>query len=161
MISGDTKSQVAVAKMASEPAETTKILVIDDDVVSLKTLTGTLNREGYNVFSARSGAEAVGIVRNENPDLLVVDVNLFPDGALEGVPNWDGFQVTRWLRHVSAKMIPAIIISADDKPDYQKYAEKIGAGTFMSKPLNAALLLQSIQSALPNRMPNNQNQTYA
>jgi len=125
-----------------------KILVIDDDPVSLKALTMALTGKGYAVSSARDGAEAISAVREEVPDMLLVDVNLEPQDAFDGAAIWDGFQVTRWLRHLTAKKIPAIMISATDKEEYRTYSTKIGAETFMLKSLSNAALLQTIDARL-------------
>jgi len=128
-----------------------KILVIDDDPVAMKALSMALTSKGYAVSSARDGAEAIGAVRDNIPDMLLVDVNLEPQDAFDGAAMWDGFQVTRWLRHVTATKIPAIMISATDKAEYKTYAAKIGAESFMAKPLNNAALLESIDSRLANQ----------
>jgi CheY-like chemotaxis protein len=125
-----------------------KILVVDDDPVTVKALTLALNREGYTVYSTFNGSEAASVVCMENPDMLLVDVGLPPDAASGGAGPWDGFQVARWLQHLNAKTIPAIIISATDKADYKKYAAMIGATAFMAKPLDNGALFQSIESAL-------------
>jgi DNA-binding response OmpR family regulator len=125
-----------------------KILVVDDDPVTVKALTLALTSKGYAVSSASDGSQAIGIVRDETPDMLLVDVNLEPHDAFGGAALFDGFQVTRWLRHVTAKQIPAIIISATDKADYRTYAAKIGAETFMAKPISNAALLQAIEAGL-------------
>jgi CheY-like chemotaxis protein len=135
-----------ITPKSAEPQK--KILVIDDDPVTVKVLTAALSSNGYAVYSARDGAEAIGIARDDTPDMLLVDVNLEPHDAFGGAANFDGFQVTRWLRHMTAKDIPAIMISASDKADYRKYAAKIGAETFLAKPISNAALLQSIEARL-------------
>ena len=125
-----------------------KILVVDDDPLTVKALTLALSSRGYAVYSARDGAEAISVVRDDVPDMLLVDVNLEPADAFDGAALWDGFQVTRWLRHVTARKIPAIMMSAADKADYRTYAAKIGAESFMPKPVSYAALLQSIETGL-------------
>jgi CheY-like chemotaxis protein len=125
-----------------------KILVIDDDPVTVKALTHSLNGKGFNVFSAPDGSSAIGVVRDEIPDLLLVDVNFTSEDVFGAAGSWDGFQVTRWLRYVSARKIPAIMMSATDKEDYKTYAERIGAQAFIAKPLSSERLFQSIEAAL-------------
>jgi two-component system OmpR family response regulator len=143
----ETASTVVTGISPSSEAQK-KILVVDDDPVTVKALTIALNGQGYAVYSAINGSEAVNLVHEEHPDMLLVDVCLPPDVTLGGAAPWDGFQVTRWLQHVSAKKMPAIIISATDKADYKKYAAMIGAEAFMAKPLSHDVLFQSIESAL-------------
>jgi len=123
-----------------------KILVVDDDPITVKTLSLTLNAKGYEVFSATDGSEAISIIRQENPDMMLVDVGLPPD--LGGARLSDGFQVTQWLQRANSRKIPAIIISGSDKPAYKGQAAAIGADAFMAKPINKEILLDSIESAL-------------
>jgi len=123
-------------------------LVVDDDPVTVKALTLALTSKGYAVSSACDGSEAIGIVRDDMPDMMLVDVNLEPQNDFGGAALFDGFQVTRWLRYVTAKHIPAIIISATDKADYRRYAAKIGAETFLAKPISNAVLLQAIAAGV-------------
>jgi CheY-like chemotaxis protein len=123
-----------------------KILIVDDDAVTVKTLSLTLNAKGYKVLIAGDGAQAISMVREENPDMMLVDVGLPPD--LGGARLCDGFQVTRWLQRTNARKIPAIIISGSDKPAYKREAAAIGADGFMAKPLNKEVLLDNIESAL-------------
>lgn len=143
----------AVTGIGSSSEGQKKILVIDDDPVTVMALTVALTGQGYAVCSAVNGSEAISVVHEEHPDMLLVDVCLPPDVTLGGAAPWDGFQVTRWLQHNSAKKIPAIIMSATDKADYKKYAAMIGAESFMAKPLSSALLFQSIESALAGQAP--------
>ena len=128
-----------------------KILVVDDDPITVKTLSLTLNAKGYEVLSATDGSEAISIIREENPDMMLVDVGLAPD--LGGARLCDGFQVTWWLQRANARKIPTIIISGADKPAYKRQAAAIGAAGFMAKPLNKDLLLNAIESALTNPTP--------
>lgn len=141
--------QNAPGETAPGGAETKKkILVIDDDPVTVKALTGALTSQGYAVYSAKDGSEAIGVIRDDIPDMLLVDVNLEPHDAFGGAAIWDGFQVTRWIQHMTAKDIPAIMISSSDKSEYRKYAAKIGAESFMAKPISHAALLRSIEAGL-------------
>lgn len=150
--------QNTFGETAPKKAETPKkILVVDDDPVTVKALTVALTSKGYTVFSASDGSEAIGVVRDNAPDMLLVDVNLEPQSDFGGAALFDGFQVTRWLRHTTAKHIPAIMISATDKPDYRTYAAKIGAETFMAKPISNAALLQAIEAGLAGPATTNGN----
>lgn len=125
-----------------------KILVVDDDPVMVKTLSMTLGPRGYKVLSAKDGAEAITLMRDEKPDMLLVDVHLPPDVPNGGAVPWDGFQLTHWLRHVNTAKIPLIFMSGSDKPEFKKQAAAVGADGFMPKPLNSSALLSSIDIAL-------------
>ena len=128
-----------------------KILVVDDDPITVKTLSLTLNARGYKVVSATDGSEAISVIRRENPDLMLIDVGLAAD--LGGARLCDGFQVTRWLLRANFRKIPAIIISGTDKPSYKRQAAAVGADGFMAKPIDKNQLFHSIESALAHPVP--------
>ena len=121
-----------------------KILVIDDDPIIVKTLSMTLGARGYDVVSAADGPQAITMMRQEKPDMMVVDVCLSPDVCSGGVVPWNGFQILQWLQRMDTKKIPTIIMSGTEKPDYKKQAAELGANAFMAKPINNHLLLGSI-----------------
>ncbi len=124
-----------------------KILVIDDDQVTLKALSFILKNRGYKVVTATDGSQAIGLMRDEEPDMMLVDVGLPPDVANGGMCTWDGFQVTQWIRQINGR-IPTIFMSANDKPEYKKRASTFGAQAFLAKPIDNQVLLASIASAL-------------
>ncbi len=123
-----------------------KILVVEDDAVVAKSLSMTLNARGYEVVVAADSSEAIKLVREQDPDMMLVDVGLQPD--LGGARLSDGFQVTQWLHQTNARKIPSIIISGSDKPGYKRQAASVGAEAFLAKPLDNAVLVESIESAL-------------
>jgi two-component system KDP operon response regulator KdpE len=127
-----------------------KVLIVDDDAVTVKALSMVLSPRGYDVLSAADGAQAISIIHQQNPDVMLVDVGLAPDvgSALN-----DGFQVIQWLQRANSRKIPAIVISASDKPAYKKQAAAIGAAGFMTKPIDKELLFNSLESALANPAP--------
>src|SRR6185312_10277185 len=95
----------------------------------------------------------IGLMRDEKPDMLLVDVTLPPDIGSGAAQLADGFQLTRWLHYSTGRKTPAIIISGSDRPDYKRRAVDAGATEFMSKPVDHSLLLASIASALNQSQP--------
>ena len=75
--------------------EPRKILVVDDDPVILKALTLKLDSEGYTVVKAVDGADALRVLQDEKPDLVLLDINYPPDVAHGGGVPWDGFLLMR------------------------------------------------------------------
>jgi CheY-like chemotaxis protein len=128
-----------------------KILVVEDDAVVAKTLSLTLNARGYDVVCAADSCEAIKLVREQNPDVMLVDVGLQPD--LGGAWLCDGFKVAQWLHQTSPKKMPSIIISGSNKASYKSRAVSVGAEAFLAKPLNNTELVQTIKSALENPAP--------
>lgn len=130
-----------------------KVLVVDDDQVVAKALSLKLKGKGYNVICASDCAQAIQVVREQDPDIMLVDVGLPPDIAMGGANLSDGFQVTRWLKLANTRKIPSIIISGSDKPAYRRQAAAVGADGFLAKPINDEALMDSIECALENPAP--------
>jgi CheY-like chemotaxis protein len=126
-----------------------KILIVDDSAVISKSLSITLNSNGYEVLVAQDGSEAVGIVRREKPDLILLDINLPPDVGHGGGIAWDGFLIMDWVRRIDeAKHIPFIIITGDDPAKFKDRALAAGALGFFTKPINKHELLTAIAQIL-------------
>src|SRR5689334_12871467 len=75
-----------------------KILIVDDSLIILKTLSIKLKAAGYQVFTAVDGSEAVSTVRRERPHLILLDIGFPPDVGHGGGVAWDGFLIMTWLR---------------------------------------------------------------
>lgn len=126
-----------------------KILIVDDSPVILKTLSMKLTANGYEVVTAEDGGSAVSLVRNERPDLVLLDISFPPDvGHGGGIP-WDGFLILEWLRRLDeGKSIPFIIITGGDPAQYRHRALAAGAVSFFQKPINHEELLATIRQVL-------------
>ena len=125
------------------------ILIVDDSVVFLKALSLLLQTKGYQVLTAVDGAAALGIVRQEKPDLILLDINFPPDVAHGGCVCWDGFRIMDWLRRMDeAKGIPIMIITGEDPAKYKdRYRAREIAG-FFHKPVDQGKLLAAIRQTL-------------
>src|SRR5262245_5698120 len=123
-----------------------KILIVDDNEVIRKTLAHKLETSAYEVLTAADGSEAVSTVRQQKPDLILLDIGFPPEVA--GVP-WDGFRIIQWLRRIDeAKSTPIIIISGGDASKYKDKALGEGAMAYFQKPIDNEELLSTIRSAL-------------
>jgi two-component system cell cycle response regulator len=131
-----------------------KILIADDSLIVLKTLSNQLRAHGHQVLTADSGGEAVRLARGEKPDLILLDISFPPDvGHGGGVP-WDGFLIMDWLRRMDeSKSIPVIIITGGDPIKYEHRALAAGAVAFFHKPIDSAALLEIIRKTLADREP--------
>ncbi len=128
-------------------SNTKKILVVDDNEIILKTLAFTLKGKGYQVLTATSGPDAMGAVRRETPDLILLDINFPPDIMNISGPLLDGFQIIDWLdRSPEIKKTPIIIISGTDPAEYKDRTSLRIVAAF-KKPLNRPELLAAIESA--------------
>jgi CheY-like chemotaxis protein len=124
-----------------------KILVVEDDKVTQTLISGVLKSAGYEVITADDATAAVKLARQEEPDLITLDI-LLPLNAPGD--SWDGFNVAGWIRRLKpGKNAPVIVIISGIEPDkiIEKAAE-VGAYTFLPKPIEKAKLLAVVAEAL-------------
>ncbi len=123
-----------------------KILVVDDDVVVIRSLSIKLAARGFEVITATDGAQAVSSVRTQRPDLILLDIS-FP--ADMGGVSWDGFLIMEWLKRLEeATNVPIIIISGGDRGNIEHRALTAGAVAFVQKPVNHEELSELIRQTL-------------
>jgi two-component system KDP operon response regulator KdpE len=137
--------------MSVEPIVTSslKILVVEDNPVIQRTLSLALKNKGYQVFIASDISPALSTVRQEKPDLILLDLSFPFNPADVGGPLQDGFFVIEWLRRApGAEKIPIIIISGTDPVKYKDQISAAGIVACFQKPLNHDELLAIIQSTL-------------
>jgi CheY-like chemotaxis protein len=126
-----------------------KILVVDDNPVVVKAVNMKLAAAGFAVLTARDGSEAIGLVRRERPDLIVLDISFPPDVGGGGTGAWDGFQIMQWLHRMDeAKNTPVVIITGQDPSKYRDQAIKLGAAAFFAKPVDNDALIKTIRGEL-------------
>jgi|SRR5208337_2742766 len=131
------------------PPSAKKILVVDDDEVILKTLSITLSSNGFYVYLASDGPEAVRVVSRERPDLILLDLVFPVDAANVGGALQDGFFIMQWLRRMGeAKDVPIIVISGDNTTLEKQRALDAGAVGFFTKPIDHVALLAAIANVL-------------
>jgi DNA-binding response OmpR family regulator len=131
-----------------------KILVVDDDRVILRTLSTFLCAEGFQVFTAADGPEAVSAVSKKKPDLILLDLLFPPDAMNVGGALQDGFFIIQWLRRMGeAEGIPIIIISADHSEKDRQRVLDAGAVAFFPKPIDRVALLSAIHTTFGEKAP--------
>jgi DNA-binding response OmpR family regulator len=113
------------------------ILLIEDNATLAETLRYNLEREGYTVIQATDGIQAIEIVHQENPDLLILDIML---------PRLDGFSVCRILRQEST--VPIIMLTARQDEIDRIAGLELGADDYVSKPFSLGELLARIRAIL-------------
>jgi DNA-binding response OmpR family regulator len=134
---------------AQSPANRRKILIVDDDTVFLKALTLKLESQGYAVATAVDGADAIRALRDENPDLVLLDIHFPPDIAHGGGVPWDGFLLMRWLRGIEkVGKVPVLFITGDDPGDYRDRALECGAAGLFHKSQEPEVLISMIERVL-------------
>jgi len=117
-----------------------KILVVDDELESLKLIGLMLQRRGYEISAARSGQQALEKAVTENPDLVILDVMM---------PDMDGFEVCRRLRADPATAdLPIIIFTAKTMVDDKVTGFQAGADDYLTKPVHPEELASRIEAVL-------------
>ncbi len=136
---GDTKPVRPAAQYAvvEEKPGAMRILIVDDDRPSLKMTAFLLREEGYNVFTADNGRDALRMIDEKTPDLLILDVMM---------PGMDGWEVTRQLRRTTN--LPIIILSAKGETTDRVFGLDLGADDYLAKPFEPSELLARVRAVL-------------
>lgn len=125
--------------MQINPAEF-KLLVVDDVQTNVLLLKALLGKEGYGILVANNGQEALEVIRNENPDLILLDVMM---------PGMDGFEVAERLKSEEFRCeIPIIFLTALGDTQSIVNGFKLGVGDFISKPFRKEELMVRIKHQL-------------
>jgi DNA-binding response OmpR family regulator len=114
-----------------------RILVVEDDLTLLETLEYNLANEGYEVITAADGLTALEIAREEQPDLIVLDLML---------PRLDGFEVCRILRPETT--VPILMLTARTDEVDRVVGLEVGADDYLTKPFSMRELLARVKALL-------------
>jgi len=122
------------------------VLIADDDEVLLETAKDTLSSLGLNVEEARSGLEAIGMIKHRHElakgyDIVIIDLKM---------PDMDGIETIRRIRSEIDSNMPILLISAYEWQDVEKEAMEAGVNGFLSKPLFKSTLYDKINEILGN-----------
>jgi DNA-binding response OmpR family regulator len=114
-----------------------RILIAEDDRTLAETIVYNLKQEGFKADIARTGLEAVTMLRSKHPDLLLLDLML---------PEMDGFEVCRLVR--ASSTIPIIMVTAKDDEVDRVLGLELGADDYVVKPFSLRELLARIRAQL-------------
>lgn len=128
--------------VASVPAEIARILVVEDELIFAKAVVRRLTRAGYACQAAASLADAQGMLKEQAPDLLLLDMRL-PDGS--------GLEFLERLRTEIAVTAPVIVMTAYGEVDDAVSAMKLSASDYLKKPVDLDELLLTVQKVLANQ----------
>lgn len=127
-----------------------KVLVVDDNEDTLSIVREILEHEGHDVFDETTGTYAVNTVRDTNPDVILLDIDL---------PGLDGLEICKRIRSDPAiAKIPILFITASAQDEDIIVGLKAGADDYVVKPFNLAELSARVQASL-RRAPGNQLDT--
>ncbi|HLB90088.1 MAG TPA: response regulator, partial [Terriglobales bacterium] len=113
------------------------VLVVDDEALTLRTINRGLREEGFDVFTATSGEDALKVFHEEKPDLILLDIVL---------PGMDGVEVLRQMKKANPASI-VLMMSAYHMVDRAVEAMKLGAYDYLIKPFHLADLIATMRRA--------------
>jgi DNA-binding NtrC family response regulator len=118
-----------------------KVLIVDDDEMICKVLSGLIKKEGFEPLVALEGERALGIVRAETPDLLLVDYKM---------PGMNGMEVLRQAKDMDPDL-PVVLITGHANYQGAVEAIKAGAHDYLSKPFDNNEVIRVVHRALGER----------
>lgn len=117
-----------------------KVLIVDDDVQTLRLVGLMLERQGYKILAANNGTQALQMAHNEHPDVILLDVMM---------PDVDGYEVTRRLRKdPDTANIPVLMFTAKTQVDDKIIGYEAGADDYLAKPIHPAELTAHLRALL-------------
>ncbi|MCH7336710.1 Hpt domain-containing protein [Acinetobacter sp. NIPH 2699] len=119
------------------------IMIVDDSVTVRKVTSRLLERQGYDVVTAKDGVDAIEQLETIKPDLMLLDIEM---------PRMDGFEVTNLVRHHEIhRDLPIIMITSRTGEKHRERALSLGVNQYMGKPFQEETLLENIDSLLVAR----------
>jgi len=124
------------------PAAVATVMVVDDSLTVRKITGRLLEREGYQVMTAKDGIDALEQMKNRLPELMLVDIEM---------PRMDGFELTMHVRQdARSAAVPIVIISSRTADKHRSRAQQIGVNAFLGKPFQEAELLAQLTRYVPH-----------
>jgi len=122
-----------------------RVLVVEDDRLSLTVLRQLLTAQGYEILQSSEGWDGINRARNEQPDLIVMDIKL---------PDISGLDATLLLKKDDqTKAIPIIAVTACVTAEDKANALKSGCAAYITKPVKVDELLRTVELFLPSSSP--------
>ncbi|MEG2565507.1 MAG: Hpt domain-containing protein [Acinetobacter sp.] len=119
------------------------VMIVDDSVTVRKVTSRLLERQGYDIVTAKDGVDAIEQLENVRPDLMLLDIEM---------PRMDGFEVTNLVRHHDIhRDLPIIMITSRTGEKHRERAFSLGVTQYMGKPFQEAELLANIQQLIAEK----------
>jgi signal transduction histidine kinase/DNA-binding response OmpR family regulator len=129
----------------ADPNESVTILVVEDSPTQAEALRAVLEEHNYRVVVAGNGEEALGMIRQTRPIVVVSDILM---------PKMDGYELCKKIKtDDNLRQIPVILLTALSDPKDVVRGLEVGADNFMTKPFNEQYLVSQIRYLLENPIP--------
>jgi chemosensory pili system protein ChpA (sensor histidine kinase/response regulator) len=136
MLALQVSGQAPTPYVQTEQTRPLLVMVVDDSVTVRKVTGRLLERNGMNVLTAKDGVDAMALLKEHTPDVMLLDIEM---------PRMDGFEVASKVREDEAlKHLPIIMITSRSGQKHRDRAMALGVNDYMSKPYQEAALLESI-----------------
>ena len=113
------------------------VLLIEDEPNIIEAISFILTRDGWAVATHSNGHDAVGVVQDKKPDIVILDVML---------PGKTGYEILRELReNRDTSALPVLMLTAKGQVKDREMAERVGASRFMTKPFSNAEVLEAVR----------------
>jgi len=120
-----------------------KILIAEDNDFNLRVVELVLKAHGYDTISAPDGQKAVELAKTEQPDLVLMDLQM---------PTMDGITATKLIKEDSqTKAIPVVALTAHAMADDEEKALAAGCDGYIVKPIDTRLLTQQLESFMKDK----------
>jgi two-component system cell cycle response regulator DivK len=117
-----------------------RVLIVEDNELNMKLFNDLLEANGYGTIQTRSGVEAVELVHQHKPDLILMDIQL---------PEVSGLEVIRWLKDDEAtRHIPVIAVTAFAMKGDEEKIRQGGCEAYLSKPISVVKFLDTVRNYL-------------
>ena len=123
--------------MAEDSFANRVILVVDDEERMARFIRLNLEYDGFQVLEAYKGMQAINLIRDKMPDLVLLDVML---------PDIDGFEILKTVREVST--VPVIMLTAKGEEDDRVQGLELGADDYITKPFSPRELVSRVKAVL-------------
>ncbi|WP_420208511.1 Hpt domain-containing protein [Candidatus Electronema sp. JC] len=134
---------------AAEQEKPLQVLVVDDSISVRKVVSNFLLQQGWQPTIARNGIEALERIREEKPDLVLLDVEM---------PRMNGFEVLQALQsQPEFQHIPVVMLTSRSADKYREKASQLGARGFMTKPFKEDEAIELIRSMTSGAVPAEMN----
>jgi DNA-binding response OmpR family regulator len=130
---------VSISEQSPAHGRIGRILVVEDDPSTARSLASILDRAGYQTAVCHNGSAALHTARELRPSAAMVDIHL---------PDLSGLILTQKLREQLGPDVPIIVVSGDTSMETLNSLSHVGATYFLSKPIPANILLQMLGACL-------------
>lgn len=126
--------------VSPEPGVGRTVMVVDDSITVRKVTGRLLERHGMNVITAKDGVDAVALLQEQRPDIMLLDIEM---------PRMDGYELARHMRNSDElNTIPIIMITSRSGDKHRNLAMELGVKRYLGKPYQESDLLDNIYSVL-------------